>query len=470
MTEYPGGITNRLLPLDGRERDDLGDVIGAVLLGGVADHLAAIPLVEVHVDVGHLTAARVEEPLEDQPVLQRVEVGDTEAVGDDRTGGTPPSRTDADPLLTGVSDEVPDDQEVGRESHLVDDPQLVIDSLPCLIRKRVSVAAAGTLLDQFPQVGALGVTLRHRENRQEDLAELQFHIGAFRHPQRIGDGTGETLLGKQCPHLVGGLHIQAGPIESKPVGVVQHRSGLNTEQHVVCRRVGRSDVVRIIGGEEWSIDPGSDLDQVRKDPLLCFDSVVAEFDEEVVATEDVLVHRRRLDCSIEVARHLPVAFLTRGIGRQKARHMAAQTAGGGDDPLGVAAEKIQIHPRFVVVPLEVGPADELHQIAVSGLVLRQQGHVVPNVLGPRRPVETTSRRHICFDADDGFDPDGRRRFVEVDDAVHHAVIGDGDRRLPVCLHRLHEVGDPSSSVEHRELGVNMKVGEAIAGHESELHR
>ena len=58
VAEHPGRVAHRGPGLDGGEGDDLGHVVGPVALGRVADHLAAVALVEVHVDVGHLPAAR----------------------------------------------------------------------------------------------------------------------------------------------------------------------------------------------------------------------------------------------------------------------------------------------------------------------------------------------------------------------------------------------------------------------------
>ena len=80
LPEHPGGVAHRRPRLDRRERDDLGDMIGAVALGCVTDHLAAPAFVEVHVDVGHLLAARVQEALEEQVVSDRVDVDDAQAV------------------------------------------------------------------------------------------------------------------------------------------------------------------------------------------------------------------------------------------------------------------------------------------------------------------------------------------------------------------------------------------------------
>ena len=78
--EHPGGVLDRLLGLDRAVGDDHRHAVVAVLLGDVADHLAAAALVEVDVEVGHRHALGVEEPLEDQAVLQRVEVGDPHRV------------------------------------------------------------------------------------------------------------------------------------------------------------------------------------------------------------------------------------------------------------------------------------------------------------------------------------------------------------------------------------------------------
>ena len=66
--EHAGRVAHRVAGLDRAERDDLGDVVAAVALGGVADHLVPVAGVEVHVDVGHRDAARVEEALEQQVV------------------------------------------------------------------------------------------------------------------------------------------------------------------------------------------------------------------------------------------------------------------------------------------------------------------------------------------------------------------------------------------------------------------
>jgi hypothetical protein len=64
--------------LHGAERDDLRDVLAAVLLGDVGDDFAAPALAEVDVDIRQRDALRVEEALEVQIEVQRIDVRDPE--------------------------------------------------------------------------------------------------------------------------------------------------------------------------------------------------------------------------------------------------------------------------------------------------------------------------------------------------------------------------------------------------------
>ncbi len=80
-------ILQRRFGFDGAEGDDLRDPVVAPLVGCVAHHLTAAPVVEVDIDVGHRGALGVEEPLEQQTVWNRVDVGDAQRVGDQRAGG-----------------------------------------------------------------------------------------------------------------------------------------------------------------------------------------------------------------------------------------------------------------------------------------------------------------------------------------------------------------------------------------------
>src|SRR5436309_3292028 len=93
-------------------------------MSGSLAMIAAAALVDVDVDVGHGHALGVEEALEHQPVLDRVEVGDAERVGHDAARRRAAAGADPDPVVLGPHDEVGDHQEVRAESHRGDDAHL----------------------------------------------------------------------------------------------------------------------------------------------------------------------------------------------------------------------------------------------------------------------------------------------------------------------------------------------------------
>ncbi len=68
-------VFDRPPSLEGTEGSDLGDVCFAILLFDVANDLGASFLAEVDIDIGGFETALVEEPLEQQVILDRADVG-----------------------------------------------------------------------------------------------------------------------------------------------------------------------------------------------------------------------------------------------------------------------------------------------------------------------------------------------------------------------------------------------------------
>src|SRR5699024_6287562 len=129
VVQHARGVLERVLRLHHAVGDDLGDAVVAVLALDVLDDLAATAVVEVDVEVRHGDAVRVQEPLEQQPVLERVEIGDPHRVGDHRAGARTTARAHPDALLLGPLDVVGDHQEVAGEAHLEDHGDLVVRTL-----------------------------------------------------------------------------------------------------------------------------------------------------------------------------------------------------------------------------------------------------------------------------------------------------------------------------------------------------
>ena len=373
VVEHPRRVAHCGPRLDRGERDDLRHTVGAVLRCRVLDHVAAVTRVEVHVDVGHLLATRVEEALEQQVVADRVDVDDAQAVRDARTRRAPPARTHPDLLRAGEAHEVPDHQEVGGEAHALDHVELVLDALEHVQRGALAVTRLGPFEHELAEIAVLVVTLRHGERRQHRVVELDIDVGALGDPERVVARFGE--LGEQRPHLGGRLDVELLAVELEAVRVALQRAGLHAQQGVVRVGVVLFGVVRVVGGEQRRAEPLRDVEQRTNRRLLLVDAVVLQLHEEVIAAEDVLEAAGRLVGGIEFA------------GEQELAHETAETAGGGDDALVMALEEIPVGARLVVVAVEVRLARDLHQVVVADVVLGEHREVVDLVLGTPRPVE-----------------------------------------------------------------------------------
>ena len=91
-------------------------------------------------------ALLVEEALEEEVVLERIDVGDPEAVGDEATGAGAPAGADGNIVGLGEAHEVAHDEEVTGEAHAADDVEL-----PCEARAAGVVGRAEAADEAFSQ-------------------------------------------------------------------------------------------------------------------------------------------------------------------------------------------------------------------------------------------------------------------------------------------------------------------------------
>ena len=128
QVEHAADVAHRRLRGHRAEGRDLRHRLRAVLLLDVVDDAVAAVLAEVDVEVRHRHALGIEEALEQQPVAQRIEIGDAERVGDERAGAGAAAGTDRHAVALRPVDEVGDDQEVAGEAHLDDRSDLEVET------------------------------------------------------------------------------------------------------------------------------------------------------------------------------------------------------------------------------------------------------------------------------------------------------------------------------------------------------
>ena len=200
---------------------------------------------------GASDAVRVEEPLEQEVVLERADVAELEQVADDRPAGRAPGRV-GDAGLAGEADEVPDDQEVGGEPHPVDDAQLVLEPVEHLGGGFGAVAVAQALARRArggrPRGSsrrAAGTAGKWRLPKLEALVVLLDQVGD---PRRGGQGL--LVAGHRGVHLLGAADVELVGLELHPVRVVDRLAGVDAEQDVVRLGVLAGQVVGVAGGDE----------------------------------------------------------------------------------------------------------------------------------------------------------------------------------------------------------------------------
>ena len=131
--EHAPDIAQHAACLQRAEGDDLRDLVAAVALLHVVDHLVAPLLAEIDVEVRHRHALRIEEALEQEAEADRIEVGDGERVGDERACARTAARPHRNAFRLRPLDEVGDDQEVARILHLLDHRELEIEPLAVVV-------------------------------------------------------------------------------------------------------------------------------------------------------------------------------------------------------------------------------------------------------------------------------------------------------------------------------------------------
>ena len=182
--------------------------------------------------------------------------------------------------------------------------------------------------------------------------------------------------------------------------------------------------------------------------------MILDFEKEVVLAEDVQVFAG------DFCRAGKVVVEKAG-GR-----FALQTCGHSDKPVMMHGEDLLVYPGLVVETFEMCGGDECHQIRIPGAVCRKQNEM--RVGRPRSialPFETASGCDIRLAAEDGLNPLGHRVFVEVYQAVQHAMIGNCDSRHVVGQRRFHNLPDAACAVQKTVARVQMKMDEFLAFHE-----
>ena len=276
------GIAQHGTCLQLSEGDDRRDLLGAVFVTDIADHLVPAILAEVDVEVGHRHALGIEEALEQKAEAQRIEVGDFEGPGDHRArAGTTP-RPDRNALGFRIFDEVGNDQEVAFIFHAKDDIHLVSEPLaidrPLLLRffERIHTTFEPRLALRA-QLGRLVPPARGIERRQDRIMGADHEGAALGDHHAVGDRLGQVR--KKLGHLVRSLQAMLGR-DPFPIAHADLHPLLDAKQDVMGLVFVRLQKMDVVGRDQRQIILVGKLDHRRLDLILLDQTVAHDLDIE----------------------------------------------------------------------------------------------------------------------------------------------------------------------------------------------
>ena len=450
--ERAADVANDAARRHGAERDDLRHMILAVLAAHIFNDLAAARIAEVHVDIGHGNALRVQKPLKIQRIRDRIDVGNVQTVGHHAARGAAAPGTDRDANASGIAHKIGNDEKIVGKAHFLDHI-LLVGQLPAQCLAPLAVALTVALVAELLEVGKAVIALGKLEFRQVILAEGEFDIAHFGDLSGVFNRLG--ILGKERRHFLRRAEVEVLRLVTHAVLVIHRFPGLNTQQNVVRVGVLLAQVVRVVRHNERQTRLLVQAQNALVDDRLLADAVILQLQVEMVRTED-LSERQRVFLRALIA-----------AAAEPARDLAGKAGRQGDQPFAVLAQQRKVDARLNVKALDMRHGNEVGKVAVPLLVLAQQHQMARLAVKFVLLIKARARRNIDLAADDRLDALSFAGAVKVDRAVHHAVVRDGAGGLPHLLDKLRKVFDAAGSVEQAVFRMNMKVGK---GHGVPPHR
>ena len=126
-THHSPDVADDAFRLQLAKSNDLRDAAFTVLLPNILENFASARFTKINIDIRWRDPVRIQEPLENETVLQRVDVCNSEHVRDDRTRSRTAPRPDRNTSFLCKMDKVPNNEQITDEPGLFQNAQLVIE-------------------------------------------------------------------------------------------------------------------------------------------------------------------------------------------------------------------------------------------------------------------------------------------------------------------------------------------------------
>ena len=407
---------------------------------------------EIDVEVRQRHPFGVEKAFEQQVVPERIEIGDPERVGDERSGAGAAARADRNVMLSRPPDEIGHDEEIARVPHAGDDSELLVEALPIGVRVAAGVVRPGSFercSEPPAQPGARPfgeplvevVTLRNGEFGEVTAAECDLRTASARDLDGVLQCLGEIF--EQRGHLAGRLEVLLLAVDPRAPRIGQYPTFLDAHPRLMRLEVVAFEKSDVVARDQRKLHRKRQID--RRLQARCIAATAGTLDTQVEPPRE---HRRPHTGA-------PLRFSTAPV-QQRLTDIAARSGRDGDDAL-----------RAFPQPPAVGrrnPGAALGHVAAG-----QQSAELPEPRVVHRDQCQPTRGNIVrfllewhVDTDERLDARRDRGAVEAHHAEQVRTIGDGHGGHAQCLRPFDERADPQDAVDERELGVQVQMDEAGA--------
>ena len=441
--EHAADVAHYGLRRHGAVGDDLRHALAPVLFRDVIDHPVAAVHAEVDVEIGHRDALGIQEALEQQVVLERIEVGNPQAVGHERARSRAAARTDRHAVLARPADEIGDDEKVAREAHLADDFQLALQAL-AVSRRRAHRRreACGESARGFSAQEFLGAHARgQRILRQAHLPECQRQTATARDLH----GVGQRLrhVGEQRRHLLRRAQVLLARVAAHAAGVREQRAVVNADARLVRFELLGFEEPHVVGRHHRGAAAAGERDRAGNVGLLERPAEALQLEVEASGKQ----REPRIECTLGVG----LAGMN-----QRAADVALGCAGQADQALEMSGRQPAALDarRAALLPLEVRTADQPRQVAVAARRLAQQREA-------RRGLP------LAFLVDQQVHPHQRldARLERLAIELHHreeiALVGHRDCRHARGRHCRDQLRHSHHAVAEGVFGVQPQMNETV---------
>ena len=467
--QHAEGIADSAFVLDVTVGDDMRHIVAAVFIHGILNDFVTAHIVEVHVDIGHGASLRIEETFEKQVVFNRVHIGNAQGIGHGRPGGRTPSGAHHNTHFAGLVDHIPNDEEISRKTHILDNAQFVFQPLARAFVQLIAPTAPCAFPNQMTQIFFLGFV----------ASVVAFHgkfPGHFEHGHNngVGQGVGFHLVqnfpyvvdgvGKIIPekfvHLRGRFQVKLlvgqgiAMIAAPSYGLVQFFAVADTKKHFLNRCIFGFYIINFVAGHQFDLMLAGQKPQTFVQGFLGIQTVPQDFQVKIIA--------ENIQPFLQFFFGLCLTHV-----QDKMGYFAVQAARNGDKPFAVLPEQILVYPGVVVITVGVGYGHQFDQIMVSGFVFGQQYYRISFIVGVTFAVIVA---HQEFHADDGFD-----FFVAIFDrtvifvhgfpklkcAHHIALVGQGYGGHTGTGYRFDQLVEFNRGFQYAKLAVKVQVGKII---------